>query len=125
MAVVRLHHNPETQTVTLSDENNPAVALEIDAAQLEQILQGLGEMRARMEPRVEADWQPGRPVQAITNPRFSAELPQDKDFTVLHLRDPRFGWLHYAVPFPECGRLAEFLARAVKRKASPEAPQQH
>lgn len=123
MAVVRLHHNPETQTVTLSDETNPAAVLEIDAAQLEQLLQGLGEMRTRIEPRVEAEWQPGRSVQAITNPRFSAEVPKDKDFTVLHLRDPRFGWLHYAVPLPECGRLAEFLARAANRNAAPQPPQ--
>jgi hypothetical protein len=122
MAVIRLHQNIDRETVTLSDEARSDLAIELDVAQIDRLLQALGDMRARMQPKIAPDWQPGRSVQAVTNPRFSAEVPPDEDFTVLHLRDPRFGWLHYSLPSAECGKLAQFLARAAQRVFQPSQP---
>jgi hypothetical protein len=85
----------DLNTVTVSFATNPPVALKLNASYVEDMLKNLGEFRALKQPVVPSDWTLSQQVQAIPNPRWFAEPEMMLGNTVLHLRDPRFGWLHY------------------------------
>lgn len=100
---------------TLSDDYQ-AVTLEIgsetlrmNASMIDEVLRNLGEMRAAMTPAVAAEHDLGQKVNCIPDPRWLTEPDALGEFSLLHLRDPRYGWLHYAFPRTEARRLGEYL----------------
>jgi hypothetical protein len=81
----------------------------IDTARLEQLIQRLGELRAAMAPEVSPDFPMGQTVDAIPDPRWSSESELTQGNSLLHIRDNRYGWLHYVLPRLEARKLGGIL----------------
>ena len=81
--------------------------LRLDAAAVENLLKHLGEYRAMMQPEVQPRFGLGQSV--IFDPRWATEPELMLGNSVLHLRDPRYGWVHYAIPRDEARRLGALL----------------
>jgi hypothetical protein len=99
----------DRRTVTLTFPTDPPVALHLDAAKVDDLLARLGEFRASMEPETPRDFALGQKVGAIPDPRWVTEPDLMYGASLLHLRDPRFGWLHYLFPPHEARNLARLL----------------
>ena len=99
----------DRKTVTVTFPTNPPVALKLGVAEVDEILLNLGNFRALMQPEVAADWTPGTKAEAIPNPAWRTEYDAMFEHPVLHLRDPRLGWLHYLLPHHEAKALGDSL----------------
>jgi hypothetical protein len=99
----------DLKTVTVSFPTSPPTALKLDAAAVENMLVGVGELRAHMLPVPSAGHALGQAVKAVTDPRWASEFDLMLGGSLLHLRDPRFGWLHFLLPKPEARKLGTVL----------------
>jgi hypothetical protein len=95
--------------------------LVLPLAAVEGIVQGLGDYRAEMTPEVEASWAFGQTVAAIPDPGWVIEPETFLGGVFLHVRDPRFGWLHYVLPPQAAKTIGETLIKAAE--VAPPAPQ--
>jgi len=96
-------------TVTVAFPSEPPVGLVLPLDEVVQMLEKLGEYRELMQPPVAATYSPGQPVSAIPDPAWFVEGEMMQGQSLLHLRDPRFGWLHYLLPRNEAERLGRLL----------------
>lgn len=99
----------DLRTVTVTFPTDPPVALKLDAQHVEEILENLGELRANMKPEIPHDLAGRRKFKAIPDPRWVTKPDAMIGNSLLHIRDPRFGWLHYLIPRDEARKLAGFL----------------
>ncbi len=100
----------DLQTVTVTFPTNPPMVLKLNAAGVDAILQGLGGLRSAMQPTVAPDFAAGQQFLAVPHPSWLTEADALQGNAVLHLRDPRFGWLHYMIAREEARKLAVNLA---------------
>ena len=115
------HLSADRKTVTVTFPTEPPVALHLDAARVDDLLNKLGEFRAVMEPAIASDFALGQKVGAIPDPRWATEPDLMYGASLLHLRDRRFGF-HYLPPPHEARKLAGFLQTQADRP--PPEPQQ-
>ncbi|MDB5822246.1 MAG: hypothetical protein JWR21_950 [Herminiimonas sp.] len=108
------------QAVTLTLPTDPPVALRLNSAQIDDMLRNLGDFRASMAPPHEKTWQPGRRVVAEPDPCWLTEPEIMPGNSVLHLRDPRYGWLHYLLPRDAARELGNSLVAQADRP--PQGP---
>ena len=101
------------KTVTITFPTDPPVALRIDLDGVEDMLKNLGDFRAAMKPEVPKTFALGQKVLAVPDPAWVTEPELMVGNSVLHVRDPRFGWLHYMVPREEAKKLVGFLQAQV------------
>ena len=99
----------DRKTITVLFPSSPPVALIWDTAQVDEHLKQMGEMRAAMLPEPPREFVQGQKVEAVADPIWSTEPELMGGDSLLHVRDPRFGWLHYLIPRNTAGRLAAFL----------------
>ena len=99
------------KTVTVTFPTDPPVSLRIDAAGLDQMLENLGLFRASMTPPHDASFALGQKVSCILNPAWVTEPDAMLGNSILHLRDPRFGWQHYLIPRDEARKLGEMFQK--------------
>jgi hypothetical protein len=105
------------RSVTLSV--NGTLTATYDAAQVEGILAGLGQARASMMPAYPIHYELGQPnVRAVRDPGLATEVATD-GHTLIHIRDPRYGWLHFAISREAAGKLAAVLQKQVDNPPSP------
>jgi hypothetical protein len=103
----------DRRTVTVSFPADLPTEMKLSAGQVEEMLLKLGEFRALMKPAVPAEWPLGQQFRAHRNLRWVTETEAMVGDSVLHLRDPRFGWLHYVFPREMARRLGRlFIAQA-------------
>jgi hypothetical protein len=108
------------RSVILSVNATPTATY--DAVQVEGILAGLGQVRASMLPAYPDHYELGQPnIQAARDPGLATELASD-GHTLIHIRDPRYGWLHFAISREAAGKLAAVLQRQVDNP--PRSPKQ-
>ena len=100
----------DRRTVTLTLPTNPPVSLKLDAVQVEDVLKKLGEFRALMHPPVDPKYARRQRVKAITRPGWATEPEAMRADSLLHVRDPRYGWLHYLLPKVEAAKLGAALS---------------
>lgn len=81
----------------------------IDTGTVVDILNNLGDFRSAMKPEVPKEWKPGQKVLAQVDPIWYTEPEMMQGNTLLHLRDQRYGWLHYLIPRPEAKKLGQLL----------------
>jgi hypothetical protein len=112
----------DVKTVTLSLPTTPPAALQMDALGIDGLLENLGDFRALMQPEVPKTFPMGQMVDAIPDPAWVTEPDAMLGNTVLHIRDPRYGWLHYVIPREEARKLASVLQNQVD--APPPGPPQ-
>ena len=97
----------DVDTVVMTFKSDPPVRVELDAVEIDDMLQQLGQLRAMMQPEhpVEVPAQ----FSTVFNPAWICEHEPVLAHSVLHILDPRYGWLHYAVPRDVAGELAATL----------------
>lgn len=110
------------KTVTVTFPTDPPVALQFDTNGVDEILRNLGEFRARMKPDIAPKFALGQKVGAIGDPVWATEPDLMRGHSLLHLRDPRYGWLHYLLPPHEAAKLATFLNKQVELASTQQAP---
>lgn len=101
----------KSATVTFSAD--PPLALNYDLAALENLQRGLGLVRGAMAPEVARALPEGETIAAVTNPSWVIRPAPTPGDSLLHLRDPRYGWLHYLIPQGEAAKLLDFLRKQV------------
>jgi hypothetical protein len=106
--------------VTLTLPTDPPVALRLKPSQIDEMLRNLGDFRASMAPAHDKAWQPGRRVVAEPDPCWLTEPGIMAGTRVLHLRDPRYGWLHYLLPRDAARDLGNSLVAQADRP--PQGP---
>ncbi len=99
----------DLKTVTLTFDTEPRVSLKLGVDAVEDILANLGEFRGGMSPEVKRDWAGGQKVRAVPDPRWYTEPDLMRGDSLLHIRDPRFGWLSYLLPREEARKLGQYL----------------
>lgn len=102
--------------VTVTFPTDPPVQLRLDVGAVEDMLRNLGEFRGGMLPEVPREYAFGQKVLAVPDPIWRTQPDAMLGNSLLHVRDPRFGWLHYLIPKLEALKLATFL------KGQAEAP---
>ncbi|MDP9807677.1 hypothetical protein J2W42_000515 [Rhizobium tibeticum] len=87
----------EFKTLTITFPTDPPVAFVLDATSVSNLIEGAGQIRAEMPPPHDENWEGGQMVDAVLDPRWYSESDALLGDSLLHIRDPRFGWLHYAL----------------------------
>lgn len=97
------------KTVTVTFPTEPPIALKLDAAAVDDLLRNLGVFRGAMKPEIPRAFALGQKVAAVPDPNWVTEPDALHGHSLLHLRDPRYGWLHYLLPPHEAQKLAQLL----------------
>ena len=110
------------KTVTLTLPTDPVLQLKLSVEVVEEILKNLGDFRGAMKPEIAAQFPMGQRVEAIPDPAWVTEPNFLTGDSLIHIRDPRYGWLHYLLPRNEARHLAETLG--TQADAPPPGPKQ-
>lgn len=94
----------------------------VDVDALKAIISALGELRSAMLPEEPGEFVPPQPVLAISDPPWTAEPEQFDECILLHLRDPRFGWLSYSLPKSSAAKLGTHLLTLARAKTPATKP---
>jgi hypothetical protein len=99
--------------VVVTFQTTPPTSLKMDIGEVEGVIAGLGGLRADMWPQVSKAYRLGQGIidDPVVDPNWGTEPAEiNQGFhTILHIRDPRFGWLHYALPRDEARNLAALI----------------
>jgi hypothetical protein len=101
----------DLKTVTVTFPTDPPVVLKITTSDIDDMLENLGVLRASMLPPHPPEWAVGQTMGVIPNPRWTTEPDALLGNSLLHIRDPRFGWQHYMIPKEEARKLGEVLQK--------------
>jgi hypothetical protein len=104
----------DRKRVLIDFPTSPAIQASLDASQVEQMITQLGIFRMEMMPRVPDGILAGQAVTAVPNPAWSIEGAMDGKRQVLHMRDPRFGWLHFALSRDMAKHMANVLMEGAR-----------
>lgn len=115
----------DKSAVILTIPTDPPTIFKMDAKGVDEMLAGLGMLRSCMEPAYPADFSLGQVVHAVPDPRWVTEPDAIAGNTIIHLRDPRFGWLHYLIPREVAAALATYLQAQVAQPLAPGPGQAH
>jgi hypothetical protein len=69
--------------------------MKMDVRGIEEFLKNLGELRYAMKPEIPKTFPRGQQVSAVPDPAWVSEPDVMQGNSILHIRDPRYGWLHY------------------------------
>lgn len=106
----------ENNTVTVSLPTTPACSLAFSTTEVDKVIENLGLYRNHMLPPVPIAYDAGRPVTAALDPAWRIDQDLMSGETVLHLRDPRFGWLHFKLPAHEAEKMGHYLTMHARDK---------
>jgi hypothetical protein len=90
----------------------------LTTAEVEKTLGNIGLMRTGMSPPVAPKWERGQHANCRRDPEFDVEGSMLGE-AIVHIRDERFGWLHYVLSQDEARRLREKLVAAAVEPAPP------
>ena len=85
------------------------VVLDATTNEIDELIHGLGNLRGYMEPDHPATYALGQRVTAVPDPAWATEPDLMQGRSLLRLRDPRFGWLHFLFPQHEARNLGRML----------------
>jgi hypothetical protein len=103
------HLEGDRTAVTITFATAPPVTATLATKAVDDVLRNLGAFRAKMRPAAPPDWPPGQQFEAIPDPRWVTEPEMMLGNSVLHIRDPRYGWLHYVLPRTSARKLGGLL----------------
>lgn len=106
--------SPDGTSVRITIPAEPPVSLDLDTAGIEALLRGFAEVRAKMKPPVPAGWEGGQMAAGVRSPGFVCEEEALQGGSLLHLRHPGLGWLHFAFPAEAARRLGAYLLRQAR-----------
>jgi hypothetical protein len=110
----------DRKTVTAIFPTEPPVSLSMDARGLDGLLRNLAEVREAMAEQHPLDFALGQKVSALHNPRWVTEPDLMNWDSLVHLRHPGYGWLHFLIPKAEAAKLAGSLQ--AQAQTQPEPP---
>jgi hypothetical protein len=110
------------KTVTVTFPTDPPATLKFDAAGIDDLLRGLGSLRLHMKPEIQAALVDGEKAEALTDPAWRTENEPLTGLPLLHIRDMRFGWVHYLLPQQEAAKMGTSL-RDLAAIPLPKPPQ--
>jgi len=96
-------------TVTVTFRGDSLFHVELDAGEIDGLLKNLGELRAMMQPSHPLDFTKDADIDFIVDPRWRYGHDPSLGQSVLHIRDARFGWLHYIISEDTARKLADAL----------------
>ena len=122
-ATFRLDLEPDQQRVRFRINERPSVDFRFDAAGLDALIVRLGKIRAQMEPAHNARKEPRPPrgTEYTVVEGNGVSITHDGAETILHLNDPRYGWLHYSMSKTKAASVANYLQIEPARIAPPQA----
>ncbi|RYF76057.1 MAG: hypothetical protein EOO22_03155 [Comamonadaceae bacterium] len=100
----------KTQAVVIVP-GEPPVRLNFNAAQADQFLHGLADLRAQMLPSHPMKADLSQEMVAISNPKWLIHPHAATESVLVHVRHPGFGWLLFALPPATSRRLGEALIK--------------
>ncbi|PQO23290.1 hypothetical protein C2I36_08520 [Rhodobacteraceae bacterium WD3A24] len=84
----------------------------LDAYTAKRLVHGIGSLRAQIEPEPSRELGLGKRTEnTLPDPQWYAEPERMEGHALLHLRDIRFGWLHYLMPKESAGKLGVLLQK--------------
>ena len=105
---VELHFSPGRDVVTFLDAPADSPVRQFTTGAIEQLLWVLGFARRQMLPEVAKSWTPHTPLEGVQrDPAFMIETEALAGDLILHIRDGRFGWLHYVFSRADARAIAE------------------
>jgi hypothetical protein len=107
MAGPDLKLDSDGTSVTATFPTNPPVAMKLTTADIDATLKILGALREQMQPEVPDA--AGGQEETIADPAWETTPDDAQENALLRLRDPRYGWLVYAIPNEEAQKLAGYL----------------
>jgi hypothetical protein len=90
--------------------------MHIPTGEVDNFIDALWKWRSKMKPEQPNDIILGEKVTAIADPRWYSEGELKRGGSLLHLRHPGFGWLHFWLPKDDAARLAGFLQAQVREQ---------
>jgi hypothetical protein len=100
----------DRQNISVTFPTDPPVELRLDAAGINDLLHGVGGLRAVMLPEHSYDDPRGQKLtNVVPDPRWSTEHDLLLGNILIHLRDPRFGTLSYLLNRDEARALGQSL----------------
>jgi hypothetical protein len=106
-------------TVTVTFPTTPPVALVLRTEDIDSMLENLGKFRGAMEPPVPLNYVQTPTVQAVPDPAWHSYPEAMVGNSVIAVRDPRFGWLHYMLARENAKILGELLVRQAEMPLKP------
>jgi hypothetical protein len=103
--------------LTWFEEGCEPYGVRTSTAALDETIATLGLCRTGLLPPVPATWT-SQPVEARRDPAWSLETDALAGDSLLHIRDARFGWLHYIITKEDAAK----LGRALVAQAEAPAP---
>ena len=89
------------------------VVIRWTADQVDDHLRKLGELRTKMKPPHPRNFALGQVVRGIANAPWATETDTMLGNSILHIRDPRYGWLHFLFSKEDARKLATLLQKQV------------
>jgi hypothetical protein len=108
----------DKQSVTMTFTSTPPVSITWSTADLQKTIENLGKVREIMQPEVPNQPFPlGQVVPDARNPTWSVEPIRGESDSLLHLRHPSYGWLHFFLPNSEARKLGDELVAESKSRS--------
>ncbi len=98
MSGCKISFIPDPHTLTIAIPSHPLAFLRLTTTEVDLLISQLHELRAKMEPTFPHECPKGLAYKGTENPSLSAEPGEVEGTSLLHIRDPGFGWLHYLIP---------------------------
>jgi hypothetical protein len=99
--------------MTITFPTSPRMVIRWTADQVDHHLRELGELRSKMKPPHPRNFALGQLVRGIANASWATETDTMLGNSILHIRDPRYGWLHFLFSREDASKLASLLKKQV------------
>ncbi|MEQ8345098.1 MAG: hypothetical protein RIB84_23990 [Sneathiellaceae bacterium] len=96
--------------------------MRMDADGLDELIAGLRTIRMHAQPPVQQNFSLGQKFAAIPDPQWLTEPEIMRGDSILHIKDPGFGWLHYILPPESAQKLSDFLRQQADAAGSTKSP---
>jgi hypothetical protein len=111
MANIEWNVDAEKGEVRVTFPTDPPATLLMDTNDVVEMLELLGKARVTLKPPVPQTSPPGPKFVSIGDPLWRCENEPMNGDSLLHLRDPRYGWLHFLLPRASAKHLGGVLIR--------------
>ncbi len=108
--------------VTLTLPTTPPTRIVLTTEKIDEMLLNLGMFRSNIKPEIPKAFTPGQLVKGIPNPAWKTESDAMLGNSLLHIRDPRFGWLHYMIPKDQARKLVSYLQKQADSAPPAQGP---
>lgn len=103
----------EIAHIEVNQIDGTKATLQFNAATLDTFIAGLLAARERLTPAVPDRWALGQKCMALVDPHFGIELDMQTGGSLVHLRHPGLGWLHFVFPSGEAGMLVRIMSEHI------------